>query len=418
MKKIVAIYIVLLSWASRTMAQEVMGLDSILNRIETNNPSLKVYLAEANAMDAAVDGAYSWMAPTAGAGVFMAPYDISKWKSGGMGNNGMGAVMFSVEQMLPNTRKQKANAAFLSAQSSVQRSAAGVERNVLFAQAKMAYYNWWVDEKMLRVLDENEQLLNFMIQAAEIRYKNGLGKINAYYKAKAALAKLGNDRLNFLNEIRKQRILLNAFMYRPANTSFDIDSVLPEKNILLLKPDSNLLVANRSDIQMVDDLIHVNEVEGSKEKTELKPEFGIKYDHMVGFGNQPQQFSLMGMMKLPMLPWSSKATKAKLEKLKWQQVALEQKRSSIVNEALGRAFGLKNDLLTKREQLKLYREQIIPSLEKNYKAILLAYQQNTSELFELFDAWEALNMAQLEYWNQQKAWFSLLVEYEKILEQA
>ena len=46
----------------------------------------------------------------------------------------------------------------------------------------------------------------------------------------------------------------------------------------------------------------------------------------------------------------------------------------------------------------------------------LGYEQNTEQLFELFDAWEALNMTQLEYLDQLKAALLLQTELEKVLE--
>ena len=47
--------------------------------------------------------------------------------------------------------------------------------------------------------------------------------------------------------------------------------------------------------------------------------------------------------------------------------------------------------------MKLYEEQIIPALRRNFQTMQLGYEQNTEELFGLFDAWEALNMTQMEY---------------------
>ncbi len=64
------------------------------------------------------------------------------------------------------------------------------------------------------VLDEGSRILDFMIKSAEIRYKNGLGKISAYYKAKAALANIDNMKLMLENELRQKRIMLNSLMYR------------------------------------------------------------------------------------------------------------------------------------------------------------------------------------------------------------
>ena len=54
----------------------------------------------------------------------------------------------------------------------------------------------------MAILHQNEKLLDFMIRNAEIRYKNGLEKISAYYKAKAALGNVQNMRLMFENDIQ------------------------------------------------------------------------------------------------------------------------------------------------------------------------------------------------------------------------
>jgi hypothetical protein len=47
----------------------------------------------------------------------------------------------------------------------------------------------------------------------------------------------------------------------------------------------------------------------------------------------------------------------------------------------------------------LYEQEIIPALKNNYKSMQLGYEQNTEELFMLFDAWEQLNMTQIEYFD-------------------
>jgi hypothetical protein len=52
-------------------------------------------------------------------------------------------------------------------------------------------------------------------------------------------------------------------------------------------------------------------------------------------------------------------------------------------------------------------------LQKNFKTTLLAYEQNTEELFMVLDAWQTLKMAQLEYFNQVQELLLKQVEYEK-----
>ncbi|MEO8822889.1 MAG: TolC family protein, partial [Ginsengibacter sp.] len=70
----------------------------------------------------------------------------------------------------------------------------------------------------------------------------------------------------------------------------------------------------------------------------------------------------------------------------------------------------------KKKQVQLFENNIIPALQKNYESTQLGYQQNTEELFELYDAWETLNNTQLEYINQLQELLSMQVDLEKLLE--
>lgn len=80
------------------------------------------------------------------------------------------------------------------------------------------------------------------------------------------------------------------------------------------------------------------------------------------------------------------------------------------------AHGMQADIATKKGQVKLFEDNIIPALEKNYQTMQLGYEQNTEELFMLLDAWETLNMTQLTYLDQLLELLRMQVELERILE--
>jgi outer membrane protein TolC len=46
----------------------------------------------------------------------------------------------------------------------------------------------------------------------------------------------------------------------------------------------------------------------------------------------------------------------------------------------------------------------------------LSYQENKSDLNTVIDAWEALNMAQMNYLNQLEKFYQMIVDYEKNIE--
>ncbi len=159
-------------------------------------------------------------------------------------------------------------------------------------------------EKKLTIPDQNEKVLDFMIKNAEIRYRNGLEKISAYYKAKAALGNVQNMRLMFESDIKEKRIRINALMGKNAMNVFDIDTAYNLNDYSIIVFDSTLFYSNRSDLRSIDKDISLTFLKQETGKQSLKPQFGIRYEHMFGFGGLPMQYSLMGMMKLPLTKWS------------------------------------------------------------------------------------------------------------------
>ena len=396
-------------------AQNPVNLNSILDSVQAGNPSLKMYDAEVRSMDEAAKGAKSWMAPELATGFFMTPYAPRYWKQMD-GQPGMGQYTVAVQQTFPNPKRLNADYKFMSSMSSVEKEKKAYTLNQLHAEAKKNYYEWIVIKKQLLILDGNEKLINYMIQSAEIRYKNGLEKLNAYYKAKAALANVQNMRIMLENEINQKKYIINALMYRDKTIDFDIDTSYILKDYQYLEFDTTLFVNNRSDIKAIEREMNINILKQETERTRLLPEFGFRFENMYGWARQPMQFTAMAMVRLPMARWSAKMNKANIESLKWKNESLKQQKQMILNESSGMAYGMRTDILNKNKQIKLYEEKILPALRRNYQAYQLSYEQNTEELFELFDAWETLNMTQLEYLKQLQELLTMQVELERILQ--
>lgn len=395
---------------------QTLKLNEIIDNIMVSHPVVKMYDYEIRSMDEAAKGARSWMPPEFSTGFWMVPYNPGLWKKNDMGATGMGQYMVGGQQMIANRKKLNADEAYMKAMSAVEKEKKKVSLNQLINTAKQFYYEWLTLKKKLAVIVQNEKLLDFMIRNAEIRYKNGLEKISAYYKAKAALGNLENMQLMFENDIRVKRINLNALMGRNALIGFDIDTSYQLRNYAELVFDSTLFYSKMSDLKAIDKDISLTRLKQETEKQSLKPQFGIRYEHMFGFGGFPMQFTLMGMMKFPLANWSSKMNTANIESLKWKANALQSQKEMMVNEYSGMAYGIRNEIETRKKQVKLYEEKIIPALNNNYRTMQLGYEQNTEELFMLFDAWETLNMTQLEYIDQLQQLLQLQVQLERILE--
>ncbi|MFZ6023098.1 MAG: TolC family protein [Bacteroidota bacterium] len=409
------IWVLMLLSGFSANAQKPAGISEILDSIQASNPTLKMYDAEVRSLDETAKGAKSWMAPELSSGFFMVPYAPRYWKSMN-GQPGMGQYTIAAQQTIPNPKRLNADSKYMSAMSSVEKEKKDYTLNQLYADAKKNYYEWVVIKKQLLILDDNEKLLNYMIQSAEIRYKNGLEKISAYYKAKAALASVQNMRVMLENEIKQRKYTINTLMYRDKTIEFDIDTSYTFNSYQNLAFDTALFVTNRSDIKAIEKEMYINILKQETERTRLLPEYAVRFENAYGWAKQPLQFSAMVSVRLPMARWSAKMNKANIEGLKWKNESLKQQKQMILNESTGSAYGLRTDIFNKRKQIKLYEENILPALRRNYQTYQLAYEQNTEDLFQLFDAWETLNMTQLEYLKQLQELLTMQVELERILQ--
>jgi outer membrane protein TolC len=130
----------------------------------------------------------------------------------------------------------------------------------------------------------------------------------------------------------------------------------------------------------------------------------------------PKAYTIEGMVSIPIAPWSSKMYKSNVRGMNLQIDAMKRGREAILNEAQGMVASMAWEIQTARKQLDNFEQKIIPALEKNYEALMLAYQENREELPFVIDAYEALLMSQTQYLDTMRRYYRMIVEYEKQLE--
>jgi outer membrane protein TolC len=400
--------------SATNLAAQTLSLDNVLSTIKTNNPQLKMYDADVQSMDAAAKGAKSWMPPQVETGFFMTPYNTKMWKSTEM-DPGMGSYMLGVTQMIPNASKLNANENLMKAMSSVESENKNFTLNQLNALAKTYYYEWIIIKKKTKIAQDNLLLLDYMIKSMEIRYQYNMDKLSSYYKAKSQYATLQSMIVMLENDASQRKYMLNTLMARNKNEDLEIDSNYEIKDFNLFETDLSSYINNRSDIKAIDKTKDVNNRKIELEKVATRPEFGVKYDHMFAFGNQPQQFSLMGMITIPMA-WSTKMNKANIESFRIKNESLDWQKQMIANEANGIIKGMNAEFLNLKKQYQITQGSIIPALKQNYDTAILAWQNNTGDLFVALEAWEALNMTQIDALDKLKSILTTQVEIEKQLE--
>lgn len=410
MKKIL-LFITLLFLLSLVRAQNTtyISLENLLQRVETNYPSIIAYRYNIQSIQAKAEGAKAWMPPTFSTGVMRWPYNLMMLNEKNDPMNQAG-IAFSFEQMIPNQSKLNAKKNYINSLAEIEKSKSEWTKNELRREAKILYYNRFVTEKKQLILKESEEILKLLITTSEEKFSNNQSQLQSIYKAKARLAELSNMLLMLDQMIAESNIGLNILMVRDVNTAFQIDTSVSPRNYSINITDTSS-VSNRSDITAMSNYIQSMKLEQKVMKIGNRPDFGVRAEHMQMFG-MPNQWSVMGMMTIPIVPWSSKMYNSENKSMGFQIQSMEQEKLNM--ELMGkRMLSEKLAMLNyENAQYQSYIKNIIPAYENNLQANLLAYKQNTGDFFVLLDAWEMLLMKKLEAYDKLFNILKLEADYE------
>ncbi len=392
---LLAVFLCLISLSGYT---QLLSLDTVLKRIELNNPALSSYRFKIQSAREMAKGAKSWMPPTLS-------YEFD-------------SATLAISQMLPNIQKQNARKNYLLSLAELPSSEEAYLKNQLFASAKTAYFKRQVSEQRLKVIAENSGLINMIIDIAGLRMAYNKSDLQSVYSARARLYSLENMSARETGMIQEATATLNYLMNQDLMTSFNVDSTAPPKKAALLIPDitPEMLENNRSDIQKMNHSIISMQLNKDLVKAQAFPDFGFKLERRNVFNN-PHPFMVEVMMTLPLLPWVSKEYRSEARSMDYQILAMEQDKTAMLNMA-GQMIRMRIiSLNTAYQELDNYENKIIPAYKKNFEITLQAYQQNTTGLLQVLMAWEDLQMAGMDYLNRLENTLLAEVELEKELEQ-
>lgn len=395
MKKKIIVVLIMCLFLMDTQAQDssYISLNKLLKQVEINYPSIIQYQYSMQALQAKTEGAKSWMPPTFSAGIMRFPYNLMMLNEKNDPMNQAG-LAFSVEQMIPNKRKLNAKKDYLNSLADIEKSKSDWTKNELSREAKVLYYYRYINEKKQNILRESGELLNLLITTSENRFSNNQSQLQNIYKAKARLAELKNMQFMLLGMIAESNIGLNILMVRDVNISFKIDTLIEAHNYPIIEADTGN-ISNRSDIMTMSKNIRAMQLEQNLMKVGNRSDFGIRAEHMQMFG-MPNQWSVMGMITIPIVPWSSKMYKAETNAIGFQIQAMEQGKQTMELMAKRMLSEKLTMLGYEYGQYKNYKNEIVPAFENSLQANLLAYKQNTGDFFVLLDAWEMLLMKKME----------------------
>ena len=415
MKYITKYILIITLWAPlKLTAQQVpvLRLDTILQRVDKNNILLQSYGLKAEGYKYSADAATAWMAPMVGVGTFMTPYPGQMI----MDNRDKGSLMLQLEQDIPNPAKLNAKKKYIASQGNIELATRGITLNDLKAQAKRLYFNWIVAKQRIAVLQENEKIMITMKKIEEVRYPYNQSQLSGVFKANAKIEDNHNMIRMQEGTIAKARSWLNSLMNAPGNQVFEIDTTYQPVFEMASTYDTASLATARKDVVKMDESIRSMQLNIESMKREKKPDFKVKFDHMYPLdAMMPNAFSAMGMISIPIAPWSSKMYKSEIKAMQYNVQAMEKERAAMLQETQGMLYGMQYEIQSMQKRIEAMEEKIIPALRQTLEANFLNYQENKLALSNVIDSWEALTMMQSNVLDEKLKLYEMIVDYEKQL---
>lgn len=386
---------------------QTLSLDEVLNRIEKNNPALLSYTNKINSANELVNSAKAWDAPMTGIELGQNPYSFD------FKNNTYQAMIFA-QQWFPNGKRLQAKEDYLKSFAPVKQNEYEYVKNQYFALAKEKYFERFVTEKKINILNENIALMKNMIAFSEKQMASGMGDLGSIYKVKARLSDSETMLIHETNMAKTLSADLNYLMYQDLSATFSLDTNNLVKNYrsatFLSVKDS--LEKKRSDIQKMNSEISSMKLNQTLTSMKSKPEYGMKYAHTTTFGNGGM-YALMLSMNIPFASWSARGYKSEAKAMGFDIQAMEQEKQAMLNMAGEMVNMLILELQSEYAEVDNYTKKIIPAYKKSFDANLLAYSQNTGDLMKVILALDDLQMAKTEYLKHFGILLNAQAEYER-----
>ena len=295
----------------------------------------------------------------------------------------------------------------------VQQQYESTRRSVL-AGIKAAYFQLSYLSKTLGILESDGVLLQQVAQAADARYRSGMGNQHDLLQAQLERTKLLREITMHHLDVAKMQAQIKQLLNR-SQSSPDIEAAdLPES--LLAYTFDELLTAAKSensDIAGADKMVEKQNVQVEIAHKDFYPDFNIQY---MWQRTDPTQFRAYYMLTFNVRVPIYRSRKLRPE-LAQAEADVSRSRSEAESQVQQVAFELETEYETAQknaEILKIYREGLLPQARAEFEAGVAAYQNNRQDFPSLLASFLDVLKLDEEYWQSEADRETALARLEQL----
>ena len=272
-------------------------------------------------------------------------------------------------------------------------------RRAVLANVKSAYFQLAYLAERRKILDDDAELLRQVEQAAESRYRNGMGNQQDVLQAQLERTKLLREITTTQLESEKLQAELKGLLNR-SQSSTDITTGVLSESAPAYSFDQLLAEANENnpDIAAAQKMVERQDLQVDLAKKDFYPDFNAQFMWQRTDPSQYRAYYQFTVgMNIPL--YRSRRLRPQLAQAESDR---NRAKSEVEMQSQQIAFQLRQEFLTAEksaELLKIYREGLVPQARAELQAGMAAYQSDRQDFQALLASFLDVLKLDDEYWQ-------------------
>jgi cobalt-zinc-cadmium efflux system outer membrane protein len=301
----------------------------------------------------------------------------------GYTNSDFAYVGLGASQEFPWPGKRRLRMQVASAQADAMHTQSGAVSRMVIEQVKIAYFKLAYLQATLEILLRDDKLLAEMEQIAESRYRVGQGNQQEVLKAQLQHTRILQEINMHHREQGQLQVQLKQLLARAQDSPDIVTEPLRERS--LPESASSLLQQarqNNPEINAREQLVKRADLQTELARKEFRPDFGLQYLYQ----NTDRKFRDYYMLTFTVTLPNRGRRRAELAEATENRQSATAELNAEVQRRLAEVQDQYVMAKTSAEQLRIFREGLMPQSEAAFRAAMAAYQANRQDFETLLSS--------------------------------
>jgi outer membrane protein, heavy metal efflux system len=332
----------------------------------------------------------------------------------GYTNSEFAYIGLGVTQDIPYPGKLRLKGEIAKRETDVSQHQVESVRRAVLAEVKSSYFQLAYFSKTLAILESDGELLRQVEQAADARYRSGMGTQQDVLQAQLQKTKLVREIAMHHLEVGKLEARLKQFLNRPQDSP-DIEPADLTETPLLQSYDELLSAAKAQNPELAasQKMIDKQSLQVDLARKDFYPDFNVQY---MWQRTDPTQFRAYYMLsfgvRVPI--YRSRKQKPELAQAQSEELrarsALEAQSQQVASELHAQYVVAQQTT----ELLKIHREGLAPQARSAFQSGLAAYQSNKQDFQAVLTSFLDVLHLDEEYWQNLAEYETAVARIEQI----